>query len=70
VTVEISSDKPLTLGIRIFSVKGDEIFTLENVEVKGLFKKQLNLNPIPQGTYIVEIGMGTSRVVRQLVIAK
>jgi hypothetical protein len=70
VTIELRSDSPRDLRINFYSPNGEKVIAMDNMNVNGLFKKQVDLNSLPQGSYIVEISDGNSKLIKKLVIAR
>jgi hypothetical protein len=69
-TVEINSDKPEKLNIRILSAKGDVSYSLQNVEVNGFVTRKIDLGNLSQGNYVFEISGDSGKIYRKLVIQK
>jgi hypothetical protein len=70
VTIELRSDRAKDLRINIYSANGEKVLALDNIAVNGYLKKQIDLDRLMQGSYLVEITDGTGKMIKKLIVAK
>ena len=69
-TIEISSQKPDRMDITILSQKGETVFSMKDVAVNGVTTEKVNLDMLPQGTYLVQLSNPSGKIIRKIVIQK
>ena len=69
-TLEILSATNETLSISLISARGEQIANDENINVNRTFTKKFDISNLPQGTYLLEISKGTSRIVKKVILGK
>jgi hypothetical protein len=70
VTVELTSGDPRTITISVLSVSGEKLVNIRNLALKGMLKQVVDLSKLTPGTYLVEVGDGTGKLVKKLVVTK
>jgi hypothetical protein len=68
-TVTLTSSVQDIFIIRVHNLVGEKIFDSGNITVSGSSKQNVDLRPIPNGIYTMEIINGNSRAVKKLVVS-
>ncbi|MFZ4545901.1 MAG: T9SS type A sorting domain-containing protein [Bacteroidales bacterium] len=69
-TLILSSTTAETANITIRTIDNKLIYSLENVQVLGVKIVNINLIPIAQGTYIIDISTGSGRLKDKVVVKR
>ena len=69
-TLMLSSTTAETANITIRAIDNKLIYRLENVQVLGVKIVNINLNPIAQGTYVLDMSTGSGRLKDKVVVKR
>ncbi len=69
-TVAVTSPLHQSFTIMIYNQLGMIIYELDQLQVNGVFEKQIDLRPAPDGMYSVVFTSGSDKVVRKILIKR
>ncbi|MCX6252837.1 MAG: T9SS type A sorting domain-containing protein [Bacteroidetes bacterium] len=69
-SMEMAAGKEIRINIRITSPNGENVYSLNNLDVKGTITRQIDLTRMSQGNYVFELSSGSGKLTRKLIIQK
>lgn len=69
-TLEISTQSPEVLDMKVYDAMKSIVYQEENIQVNGPFKSQVDLGQLPNGIYFLVLEGGSSHYFQKLVIQK
>lgn len=69
-TLQLSSRSTERVNIRIIGASGETVYELQNIDVRGEINVPVNIQHLPQGSYIVEVSNGSGNVNSKVVLQK
>ncbi len=68
--VTINSPVQTVFGIAVYNQAGEKVYESENVSVKGIQEKEIDIRRFPEGIYLIDIHKGNSRITREIVVRR
>lgn len=68
--IQMTSHFMELVSIRLIGTKGETVYELQNVDIKGEVKLPVNVQYLPQGSYILEVSNASGKVTGKVAVMK